>query len=347
MKEQKRSRFLNFIWWIFLCSSSMGIMLFFAAGKTITIENVPRDSEELSQMIDTYDGAENKGISLKLQEDPQETRICIPLENGLRADYVIMENRYIDKELWIYIQGKEQDFYKDQVITGKTQQVKAGYYEKVQDGVLLKFVMDEIYEYSSVMENNCLYIDKKRPGEVYQQIVVVDPGGESIGDEEWDITLRVAQSLKKELENTGIKVYLTGLENNHISGEQKAALANELHADMFIGISCSEDADETKYGTLSLYNDSYFIPGFGNIELADLLVKNVVTEVSGRAVGLEAADPDSILSKVKVTAAVIRVGYLSNPREGQLLRQPQYGELIAKGIAGAVLEAYEEYGQDE
>ena len=59
---------------------------------------------------------------------------------------------------------------------------------------------------------------------------------------------------------------------------------------------------------------------------------------------LEPAAEDSLLGQIKIPAARISVGYLSNPRERELLGQESYQEKLADGILAALAKSCEELG---
>ena len=112
---------------------------------------------------------------------------------------------------------------------------------------------------------------------------------------------------------------------------------------MYIRIetACAEAFEE--YGIRTLYNGTYFIPGFGNIELADTLEREVTVSVSGKAQGLlEDPDPNSVLYRLTIPAATIQVGYLSNAQEARLLSREDYIRRVADGIYQGIMKVYEE-----
>ncbi len=79
------------------------------------------------------------------------------------------------------------------------------------------------------------------------------------------------------------------------------------------------------------------------MELADLLEREVVTAISGKANGLiEASAEDTVISEATVPAAAIKVGYLTNGQESILLQREDYIQRIAEGIYQTILKAYEE-----
>ncbi|MCH5257726.1 MAG: N-acetylmuramoyl-L-alanine amidase [Lachnospiraceae bacterium] len=329
------------------------------------VEIVMEDSQEdIVQSTDTAirENSDDKPENIQSENsiifeknDQEMTYFCVPLHEDVRAENVTIENHYMDKELWISI-DKEQnskkfdDFYHAHGVYGNRDAVVEGYFENSEDAFRLKFKLADIYEYHSIFENNNLYIEFVSPKEVYDKIVVIDPayGGEIAGAvsgklEGKKITLEIARALKEKLDETDIKVYYTRMDDSAPSDDNRIDLTNAVKADMLIRIEVSEDEDTKKYGTEAVYNSKFFIPGFGSVELADLLEKEVVTAISGKANGLLASTAeDEVIEKAVVPAAAIRVGYVSNGQEAILLNREDYIQKIADGIYQAILLAYEE-----
>ena len=88
---------------------------------------------------------------------------------------------------------------------------------------------------------------------------------------------------------------------------------------------------------------------FANIQetLADLLEKELASEIKTKALGLEKASGESKLRYATVPAAEVRVGCLSNKQEAILLKREDYIEKIANGIYNAIISSYETYLTEE
>lgn len=261
----------------------------------------------------------------------------------------------MDKELWVSIKQDAESagyesFYQTQGVYGNRSAVIDGCFENGTDTFWLKFRLTGVYEYHSIFEDNKLYIEFLTPKEAYDKIVVIDPayGGtvtgavsETVAGK--DITLEIARALKKKLDETDIKVYYTRMDDSELSEKERVELTNATKADMMIRIEVNENEDSKVYGTEAVYNSQFFIPGFGSIELADLLEREVVTAISGKANGLvDSAKEDIVINEATVPAAAIRVGYISNGQEEILLGREDYIQKIAEGIYQAIMKAYED-----
>lgn len=284
------------------------------------------------------------------QGEADTSYLRVPLPEGCKAEDIAIENYYMDQELWILIDGAESDFYAKNSISGNQEMVRQGIYEEDEDGTKLRFKLTGIFEYRTILENNELYISFLNPREVYEKIVVIDPacGGFNTGYmegklKEKEINLKVAGKLKEKLDQTDIKVYYTRMDDVNPSQESRMRLANETRADMYIRIALNTSEDSAVYGTTAVYNGDYFIPGFGNLELADCLEKEVTSSIRGKTLGLaEMGEDDDILSGITVPAAIVKAGCATNKQEAALLMREEYQERIAAGIYHAILKAYEE-----
>lgn len=340
--------------WTVLCTACMAVMLLFASGKTIVIADVSQDQSGLSVAPVQPEGASGDRELRVSRNYGVEGSFRVPLPKGIKAENVVMENRYMDRELWLYIQGGDTGFYEENVISGDTSPVLSGRSGEQEDGILLKFSMDRVLEYRSTMEGNTLTIAWYEPEELYDCIVVLDAAGggsdEGIGDYgllEKDLTLQVARQVQKKFALQNVRLYLTRTEDTEASPADRAGLADEVGADLYIRLCASASENPEAYGITGIYNEEYFIPGFGNADLADIVTRETTIAASNRAVGLEKAGEDSILRSLRMPAAEISLGYLSNPREEYLLEQESYQEKLADGIVTAIEEAVDTWKATE
>lgn len=329
---------------------AMSSIFYLSAGKVITITDVAQDEVSKTEQLktETVKGQENSLTFVLGEADTSYLRI--PLPKDCKAENIVIENHYMDRQLWLMIQGAEENFYADNTISGNRKMIKAGTYDATDEGVKLNLQLNGLYECRTILEDSNLYISFLAPREVYDKIVVIDPARGSVesgyadnGLREKDINLQIARKLKEKLDESDIKAYYTRMDDVNPSAQDRVLLGNETRADMYIRIQVSYAQDTSVYGTSTVYNDDYFIPGFGSVELADALEREVVTAVKGKALGLiEATQEDEVIKSATVPAAAICVGYISNAQEATLLGREEYIDKIATGIYEAILQSYEE-----
>lgn len=335
--------------WTALCLCALAVMLIYAANKTIVIAEIPAELPNVSGA-----GAAER-YPLRVEQTPDaEGHIYIPLPRGIRPENVAMDNRYLEDELWLYIQMEDEYFYDRRPLTGDVSVIRGGSYEAYEDGVLLRLQMQGLMEYRSTLEGDRLVVACHEPGQLHDCAILLDPMGVDLpmgvegsmegshsveGDDAAageDVTLSVARLVQERLNLEGVRVYLTRTGGRMLSAEEKLALAEKVHAEIYIGLRVADAEDPASYGICGFYNKDYFIPELTNAELADLLTREVTTAASGRALGVEAAESDSLLMRLEIPAAEVSLGCLSNPKERELLMQEGYQVKLAEGILGAV-----------
>lgn len=335
----------------------MSVMLYYAATKTVGVTDLAQD-----EVIHASEPQEPTVVTpverdaIEIDRSSQSTNyFCIPMPETVKAEDVVLENHYMNKELWVSIQSAKtqncEEFYRQNSVYGNCESVVDGHFEASGERSCLKFALTGVYEYRTIFEDHTLYVEFVPPKEVFEKVIVVDPayGGEETGIAvngilSKDITLNIAQALKAMFDESDVKVYYTRMDDSNPLAVDRAELAAATKADMLICIEVSGDENSKLYGTSAVYNSRFFIPGFGNVELADILEREVVTAISGKAGGLiEAAETDEVISGATVPAAAIRVGYLTNGQEAILLQREDYIKRIAEGIYNAVDKAYELY----
>ena len=184
-------------------------------------------------------------------------------------------------------------------------------------------------------EGNRLMWKGTLPEVVYDKTVVFDIR-HSEADEK--IMLALAEQINDAFMDTDVMVYFVNDATR--SHEDILTLLEKTETDLFIALSVGADKKNAEtFGTKCFYNDVFFIPGYGNVQLADELLYRVVEKISGKAIGIYPSEDKSILREITIPAAEIVVGYQTNEAEGNLLLKEGYREQIADGIKSAV-EAY-------
>lgn len=336
----RQNNICTLVIWLVLCTVSMSVMLYAASRKTIVIAETTQEQKELNSQ-----GTERtQEMELQLQDTKGESgSFRIPLEADVKAENVILENHPIEQELWIYLKDTGDSFYSENAIQGDISVIQAGACTMQKAGVLLRLSMKGIWEYRSVMEEQNLEISFYEPHELYSMVVVVH----TRTDTDYEKVLpEVAKLLPGKIEPEDIKVYLTCLEEEECSREQCIQLVKGADADIFLTLGFARNEEQPgQYGIEGYYNEEYYIPEFGNVELADTVTRNVTVAASNRAIGLFPAAKDSILQELSIPAAQINLGFVSNESERKLLTQTSYQSKLADGIANAIMEVYEKYGK--
>lgn len=213
-------------------------------------------------------------------------------------------------------------------------------------------------------------------------VVVIDPGhgGEDIGTrgvagtEEKTITLAIAQRVKTLLESSlGVRVVLTRSDDRRVSFDERAAIANNSRAGLFLSLhlnsspnpaSAGAEVIQLRQGRLAggrgrvVDDESVALPAPGgttrtvdlvrwetaqarhldaSAALAETLEAQLRTRVTMSA--RPALDlPLRVLPSVNMPAVVLEMAYLSNAGEEGLVQSDSYQDNIAQAIHDTVVQ---------
>ncbi len=198
----------------------------------------------------------------------------------------------------------------------------------------------------SSLSGKIICIDPGHGGTALTDHYRVGPSGER---EEW-INLRVGLLLKKMLEDKGARVVLTRSEDNMVTLPERAKLAVDNHADIFVSIHHNATADSTVNFPIIYFhgNASENLAGvaFGKL-LAENLVKklyrnrvtekeNFVSVVSDFTVFAESGA--SVLRNTygKMPAVLAEASFFTNAGEEQKLKENEHNQDEAAAYLAAL-----------
>ncbi len=203
-----------------------------------------------------------------------------------------------------------------------------------------------------------------------------DPGAIGVtGMKEKTVVLDIARRLQKLLEAAGVKVTMTRKDDTFISLPERTAIASRSRADLFISIHANASPVRSVHG-VEVYclkdlgtlekneaqrqaNHKLMFKGLamkkGSLNLDDIvadmlythkqsfspsLAENLAGGVARTARAQNRGDKQSrffVLRNTLVPAVLAEVGFVTNPKEGRLLKTDDYRQKIAEGLAGGIL----------
>ena len=165
--------------------------------------------------------------------------------------------------------------------------------------------------------------------------------GVSTGIREYELTLQVANKLKDELESRGYEVLLTRTVNEgEISCVERAEVANNANADAFIRIHANSIDDSSVSGAMTICQTSSN-PYNGNIyneckRLSVDVLDEYCAATGARRERVWETDSMTGNNWSKVPVTLIEMGYMSNPREEELMVSDDYQWKMVQGIANGI-----------
>lgn len=216
---------------------------------------------------------------------------------------------------------------------------------------VIYITFNNIYASLVYQDDENIYIDLRRPKDVYDKIIVVDaghggtdPGTYSQGEEyyEKEINLSIVLYLQELLDREDIKVYYTRTSDETIFLNPRVYFANDVEADFFISIHCNGNESSEPRGGEVLYNDIKLDNGFTSEQLAQICLDELISVTHNVNRGLVKEEEVIIVKKAKMPMALLEVGFMSNTEEMDFLAKERNRRDIAKGIHKAIMKAYEE-----
>jgi N-acetylmuramoyl-L-alanine amidase len=162
------------------------------------------------------------------------------------------------------------------------------------------------------------------PGAIYP------PGSSQPSIEEKNLTLPIALKLRDLLQSQEVHVVMTRTADMSTSGEQRAAIAEQAQADVFVAVHINSwFPDQTVGGVEAQY--------FSDPALADDVADGLglsLQESRQTVRTTKDREQDNILS---MPGVIVEAGYLSNADDRQMLQTAAYQDAIAAGIYRGLL----------
>ena len=173
------------------------------------------------------------------------------------------------------------------------------------------------------------------------RIIVLDPGHGGIdagaigsqGVREKEVNLEVALRLKDLLEEAGAQVVLTRIDDRYVSLYERAAIANQVGAAMFISIHANFHPNSNVRGVeIFHYPDRVTSNRLGKVLLDEM------TKATGFSTLAVKTSPNMVvIRETQMTSVLVEMGFLSNYQEEAIIATSEFREKMAKGIFTGVL----------
>ena len=230
----------------------------------------------------------------------------------------------------------------------------------------------------------------RHDGDRYRFDVVVLDAGHGGHDEgatgpsglhEKDLVLDVTKRLARRLRREGLRVVLTRSSDEFLSLEERTAVANDAHADLFVSIHANaspsrkphgvetyfaslDATDDAARATAERENEAFGASGrtfdkadplaaiLGDLietehlqessEFAKLAQSELGEVVRARSRGVKQA-PFVVLMGVRMPSSLVEIGFLTNPEEEKGLKRKRQRDALAGALTRAVMTFAERY----
>ena len=161
--------------------------------------------------------------------------------------------------------------------------------------------------------------------------------GISTGLPEYELNLQVALKLQKALIEAGYDVLMIRTTNNvDISNAERAAVANDAHADAFLRIHADGSDDSSRTGAMTIcmtknnpYNANIHTE---SLSLSQFIIDGICEETGAKNRGVWETDTMTGINWSEVPVTIIEMGFMTNPNEDKLMSSSDYQDKIVSGI---------------
>lgn len=184
--------------------------------------------------------------------------------------------------------------------------------------------------------------------------IILDPGhgGKDSGANskdnkvhEKDLTLLVATKLYNRLLEDGMDVSITRTRDEFIKLQDRASLANETNADIFLSIHINSSENTNASGIEVLYASEKNIKIKSTVQkhFAQELQKALLKETGAVNRGIKNRPAIIVLNQTKTVAALAELGFISNDEELSNLTDDDYIDKLVNGLYNGIYSYIDKY----
>src|SRR3954453_16185102 len=232
---------------------------------------------------------------------------------------------------------REYGLYPDGICGGETLRSLYILGSRVTGGSIHAIREEEVVRRSGPrLSGKRIIIDPGRGGDDHGQITQSSSGPISEADILWDLASR----LEGRMTAIGMETFLSRPPNRSPSDAERAMTANTVGADLMISLRCAALPGSAANGLASFHfgNSHGSVSTIGR-NLADFIQREVVA-LTGLPDCRTGGRTWDLLRLTRMPTVQVDVGYITNPRDRDMLVSNQARDSIAEGILAAVKRLY-------
>lgn len=199
---------------------------------------------------------------------------------------------------------------------------------------------------SKGLEGKLIVVDPGHSG--VQNGGILDPGaiGRYTNLQERTVTLDISQRLRTLLENAGARVIMTHNGITPLSLTERAGVANNNGAAIFVSIHCNSSTNKSLNGHTTYFyapvgDELLGAQRYSRQKLAALVQREMVKAAGRKDQGIK-EENFAVLRETRVPSILVETAFLSDRDEEILLGQPYFRQKLAEGIFNGIKAYFEE-----
>lgn len=226
-------------------------------------------------------------------------------------------------------------------------QVRYSLFSESPSTVRIVIDLNRAVGYNLYTEGNLIFVDLNDDGTAPpvgtngKKVVVIDPGhgdhdsgGVGItGIKEKDMVLQVGLKVAALLrQEPNIDLIMTRSDDTFVALDDRAKIANDAGADVFLSIHGNKANASSAVGT-----ETYYADAARSKTLSDMIQKHVQEATGFRDRGSKQAN-FVVIRKTAMPGALVEIGFLSNKEEESLMMQEDFQQKVAAAIVAGLKE---------
>lgn len=283
---------------------------------------------------------ENKNF--EYTSSPQES-ISFKKAPGISASNLTIKDDYRNKKITVTLPGDFSHVYSQGLMTigsSTLDKVLVTSNNKTEFTIHTK----KVRAYEIIDDGENITIKFMQPKEKYHKIVLLDlgHGGKDSGATgnglvEKELVFQQGMATYKLLEqNPSIKVYITREDDSYPTNSSRAALANEVGADIFVSLHNNSFTNPGPNGTEVLYNPN----SAKGKQMAQIIQTNLVRDLGMFDRKTKARTNLLVLNQTNMPAVLVETAFLSNPGDAEKLRSAEFNQRAGKIIYDSIVEIF-------
>lgn len=285
-------------------------------------------SSAASQVVIKTTGSVNyKDMYLKADQNNTYDRLVLDISNSILKDGMVNQN----------IGSNGIESIRASLFATEPQKVSR---------IVIDLKNQMSYDITFDKNRNEIKVDFKgeNPPQKNKKIIVLDAGhggsdggAPGINIAEKVLALDTVKKLGKLLENGGYDVYLTRSDDTYVGLYDRAKIANNLNADIFVSIHYNS-YNEYSTGIEVLYNPNKS----ESKELAQVVQEEMIKELNFRDRGIKERPKLVVLNQTQMPAILVEAGFISNPKDAAIIETSQYRQQCAEAIYNGIVRYFNE-----